>query len=160
MGNATPAGNSKLPDQQALQQDLQKFSLHNVPSPDGAVAHCGTQQTSEPRRATLAAVLPGSENASRSRNDALARGKGQYQVLLFALEDPKSCAHVMRVKLPNSQCSLLKEWAITSQPWKSIDQPTTSKNLLHTEFEKLKARVAVEMETHSIQSSLNADTEV
>ena len=86
--------------------------------------------------------------------------KGQYQVLLFALEDPKSCAHVMRVKLPNSQCSLLKEWAITSQPWKSIDQPTTSKNLLHTEFEKLKARVAVEMETHSIQSSLNADTEV
>jgi eukaryotic-like serine/threonine-protein kinase len=86
--------------------------------------------------------------------------KGQYQILLFALEDPQFCAHVMSVKLPNSQCSLLKEWAITSQSWQSLNQPATSKNLLNNEFEKLKPRIAAEMETHSIQSSLEADTEV
>jgi hypothetical protein len=81
--------------------------------------------------------------------------KGQYQVLLFALENPTTCAHVMTVKIHPSQCSLLKEWAITSQPWVSVGQPSTSKNLLQAEFEKLKPRIAAEMLTSSTSGLIN-----
>lgn len=71
--------------------------------------------------------------------------KGEYQVLLFALEDPQHCAHVITVQVHPAQCRLFREWAITSQTWTSIGSPTMSKSLLQTEFDKLKAKVAAEM---------------
>jgi serine/threonine-protein kinase len=85
--------------------------------------------------------------------------KGQYQILLFALEEPENCAHVITVKLPASQCSLLQQWAITSQSWVSVGQAAMSKNLLQTEFEKLKPKIVSEMETDSLAVSLKLSTD-
>lgn len=72
--------------------------------------------------------------------------KGQYYVLLFALENPEQCAHVIPVKLHSPQCLLLQEWAITSQHRPSIGQPDMSKNLLKEEFEKLKPQIENEFD--------------
>jgi serine/threonine-protein kinase len=81
--------------------------------------------------------------------------KGQYQVLLFALEDPECCAHVVTITLPPALCSQLQQWAITSLPHLSIGQPSMSKNLLQAEFEKLKTRIAAEMENSSLNTSFD-----
>lgn len=80
--------------------------------------------------------------------------KGEYQVLLFALEQPDSCAHAMTISVNQSQRLQLQEWSITSQAWRSIGQPTLSKNLLKTEFDKIKPRVTADMENDSSGSSL------
>ncbi len=79
--------------------------------------------------------------------------KGEYQVLLFALEQPETCSHAMTIAINQSQRLQLQEWAITSQSYRSVGQPTLSKNLLKTEFDKLKPRITTEMEKDSSGSS-------
>lgn len=81
--------------------------------------------------------------------------KGQYQVLLFALEDPENCAHVITITLPPALCSQLQQWAITSLPHLSIGHPSMSKELLQAEFEKLKVRITAEMESSSLNTSFD-----
>lgn len=75
--------------------------------------------------------------------------KGQYQVLLFALEDPSRCAHVITITIHPAQCSLLNQWAIVSQSSPSVGQPGMTKNLLQTEFEKLKPKIVEDLENSS-----------
>ena len=72
--------------------------------------------------------------------------KGEYQVLLFALEQPDECLHAMTIAINETQRLQLQEWAITSQSWRSIGQSTLSKNLLKAEFDKLKPGIAIELE--------------
>ncbi|PSB34349.1 serine/threonine protein kinase [Stenomitos frigidus] len=72
--------------------------------------------------------------------------KGEYQLLLFGLEQPDACVHAMTITINESQRLQLQEWAITSQSWRSIGQATLSKNLLKSEFDKLKPRITTEME--------------
>lgn len=81
--------------------------------------------------------------------------KKKYYVLFFALERPERCAHVMTVTIHPSQGLLLQEWAITSQSWLSVGQPTTTKNLLQGEFEKLKPKVIAEMESSLTNAPIN-----
>ncbi len=82
--------------------------------------------------------------------------RGEYQVLLFALEQPGACYHAITITINPSQRLQLQEWAVTSQSWKSIGQHALSKNLLKAEFDKLKPRVTAEMESGTGGSSLGA----
>lgn len=72
--------------------------------------------------------------------------KGQYQVLLFALENPTHCAHVMTISFPESQCSLLQRWAIESQTLRSVGEPNMSKTLLQAEFGKIKPKIEADLQ--------------
>lgn len=72
--------------------------------------------------------------------------KGEYQVLLFALEQPESCFHAMTIAINESQRLQLQEWAINSQSWRSVGSPTLGKNILKAEFDKLKLRITPELE--------------
>ncbi|MCY7276458.1 MAG: serine/threonine protein kinase [Phormidesmis sp. CAN_BIN44] len=65
----------------------------------------------------------------------------QYHVLFFAIEDPQHCAYVMPISLNDSQLSQLQTWTVDSQNWKSIGNPTLSKEVLKGEFDKLKPKV-------------------
>ncbi|MDX2240867.1 MAG: serine/threonine-protein kinase [Leptolyngbyaceae cyanobacterium bins.302] len=69
-----------------------------------------------------------------------------FQILLFALDKPHQCAHVINVPLHRSQCSMLEQWAIVAQSTPSVDSPTTSKNMLQAEFENHKPRIVEELE--------------
>ncbi len=71
---------------------------------------------------------------------------GQYQIMLFAVENPHQCAHIITVKIHESQCSGLKQWAIVAQTSPSVSSPSTSKNLLQAEFENLKPRIVSDLE--------------
>lgn len=75
--------------------------------------------------------------------------RGEYHIILFALEKPEACSHIIQVKIHPSQCSMLRQWAITSQSAPSLDQPNVTKNMLQAEFEKQKPRIIEDLQTQS-----------
>jgi serine/threonine-protein kinase len=81
--------------------------------------------------------------------------KGQYQILLFALENPHQCAHTITVSIHPSQRMLLKEWVITGQNWTSVGAPGMSKSVLSAELEKLKPKIVAELEKDSTDGSMS-----
>jgi serine/threonine-protein kinase len=72
--------------------------------------------------------------------------RGYYRLLLFAKEDPQRCAALMACTIAPTQCKQLKEWAITSQSYPSVGQPSVSKNALKQELEKLKPKILLKLE--------------
>jgi len=84
----------------------------------------------------------------------IARGLGEagtYQILLFALEDPRPCLHVLSATIAAAQRQKLYDWASASQSWQSYAGPQMSKQLLKREFDTLKLK---------IQGKLEASTDV
>ena len=74
---------------------------------------------------------------------------GRYMVLLFALEEPKRCNHVINVNIAPTQCQLLRQWSQTSESLLSVGSPKMSRDLLNTQFEKLKPQILIKLESTS-----------
>lgn len=72
--------------------------------------------------------------------------KGQYQLLFFPWENPHRCVHVMSSTISAFQGPLLKEWANSSQI-NTTDQAPLSKSVLRAEFEKLKPKILMKLES-------------
>jgi eukaryotic-like serine/threonine-protein kinase len=73
---------------------------------------------------------------------------GTYKLLLFALENPRRCAHVLTCNVSDPQRSLLQEWALTARSRPSIGAMTTSRDLLRNELQnKLKPKVLQKLES-------------
>ncbi|MBW4527011.1 MAG: serine/threonine protein kinase [Phormidium tanganyikae FI6-MK23] len=67
--------------------------------------------------------------------------KESFYILFFAVEDPHHCAYVMPVQPTTAQRSQLLEWMLASQTWASMGKAATSKDLLRSEFEKIKPKI-------------------
>ncbi|OKH40964.1 serine/threonine protein kinase [[Phormidium ambiguum] IAM M-71] len=80
---------------------------------------------------------------------------GRYLVLLFPLEEPKRCIHVLSVNIAPTQCQLLQQWAQTSQALISTGSPKMSKELLHNQFERIKPQMLMKLETSSSLGQLD-----
>ncbi|MHC5775135.1 serine/threonine protein kinase [Nostoc sp.] len=63
---------------------------------------------------------------------------GYYHLLLFALEDPNHCSHVTTLSLTANQRQQLIDCLDMSQQLNEIILPNQAKNILKTEYEKLK----------------------
>ncbi|MEH2381956.1 MAG: serine/threonine-protein kinase [Nostoc sp.] len=63
---------------------------------------------------------------------------GYYHLLLFALEDPNRCSHVTTLSLTANQRQQLIDCLDMSQKLNEIILPNQAKNILKTEYEKLK----------------------
>nr|WP_242040721.1 hypothetical protein [Coleofasciculus sp. FACHB-1120] len=72
---------------------------------------------------------------------------GIYRILFFALEEPHRCANMMTSTIAPVQRQMLQEWANTSQTLPSVAQPQMSKSLLKQEFEKLKPKILMKLES-------------
>ena len=67
---------------------------------------------------------------------------GAYKLLLFALENPNRCAHVLSCNISEPQRSLLQEWVLTARTRPSTGNMSTSRDLLRHELQtKLKPKV-------------------
>ncbi len=77
---------------------------------------------------------------------------GQYSLLFFSLEEPGRCADVMSIKVNMSQRHRLQDWVIGSDTIPGT-QPTTSKQLLQKEFEKLQPQILMKLEAGVPDSS-------
>jgi serine/threonine-protein kinase len=85
--------------------------------------------------------------------------KEQYYILFFALEDPQHCAYVMPLQTTAAQRSQLLDWLLTSRSRASTAPATTSKQLLKSEFEKLKPKIIQDL-TKGAQSHLSLNQRV
>ena len=76
-------------------------------------------------------------------------GKGDtYKLLLFSLENPRRCAHVLSCSVSDPQRSLLQEWALTARSRPSTGATATSRDLLRNELQtKLKPKVLQKLES-------------
>lgn len=73
---------------------------------------------------------------------------GYYKLLLFALEEPQRCGHVLTCNIASSQRLLLQEWSITARSQPSIGGANISKELLRAELnEKLKPKILRQLES-------------
>ncbi|PSN16583.1 serine/threonine protein kinase [filamentous cyanobacterium CCT1] len=73
---------------------------------------------------------------------------GVYKLLLFALENPRRCAHVLSCSVSDPQRSLLQDWVLTARSRPSTGAITTSRDLLRNELQtKLKAKVLQKLES-------------
>jgi eukaryotic-like serine/threonine-protein kinase len=73
---------------------------------------------------------------------------GTYKLLLFSLENPRRCLHVLNCNVSEPQRKLLQEWALTASHHPATGAVATSRDLLRSELQnKLKPRVLQKLES-------------
>ncbi|MBD2777447.1 serine/threonine-protein kinase [Iningainema tapete] len=70
---------------------------------------------------------------------------GFYRLLFFAREAPSHCIHVMLSSIAPAQRQRLQEWIKMSNTLASSGDPQFSKNLLKTEYEKIKPQILAKL---------------
>ncbi|MEH2191405.1 MAG: serine/threonine-protein kinase [Nostoc sp.] len=63
---------------------------------------------------------------------------GYYHLLFFSIEEPNRCSHVTTLSLTANQRQQIVDWLDMSQKSNELILPNQAKNLLRTEYEKLK----------------------
>jgi serine/threonine protein kinase len=86
----------------------------------------------------------------------LLKDTGSYKLLLFALESPSGCAHVLSCTIAGAQRGMLQEWALTAQTRPSMGSASISRDILRNEFKtKLKAKVLQKLEAIYVDTGSN-----
>ncbi len=73
---------------------------------------------------------------------------GYYHLLFFPLEEPTHCSHVTTLNLTAKQRQQLVDWLDMSQQSNELILPNQAKNILRTEYEKLKLDILQNLATH------------
>ncbi len=84
----------------------------------------------------------------------LLANKGYYMLLFFASEDPAEPSAVKTITVSPGQRHLFLEWLKLSKQALSTSQPSTSKQLLKAEFERIKPSIINKLELASRNSSV------
>ncbi|WP_257236048.1 serine/threonine protein kinase [Nostoc sp. 'Peltigera malacea cyanobiont' DB3992] len=84
-----------------------------------------------------------SQNIARSLAEV-----GYYHLLFFPLEEPTHCSHVTTLNLTAKQRQQLIDWLDISQQSNELILPSQAKNILKTEYEKLKLDILRNLATH------------
>ncbi len=71
---------------------------------------------------------------------------GYYHLLFFAREAPQSCAHIQLSTIAPAQRQQLQQWLTISNTLASSLNPQISKNLLKSEYEKIKPQILAKLE--------------
>jgi serine/threonine protein kinase len=86
----------------------------------------------------------------------LLKDTGTYKLLLFALESPGGCSHVLTCNIAGPQRGMLQEWALTAQTRPSVGAAHTSRDILRNEFKtKLKEKVLQKLESIYVDTGSN-----
>ncbi|MEH2010472.1 serine/threonine protein kinase [Nostoc sp.] len=83
------------------------------------------------------------ENIARSLAEV-----GYYHLLFFTLEDPNRCSHVTTLRLTANQRQQLVDCLDMSQQSNELILPNEAKNLLKTDYEKLKLDILEKLTVH------------
>ena len=77
----------------------------------------------------------------------LLQQTGYYRLLFFARETPNRCTHILLSSVASAQCQRLEEWIKISNTLVSSADPQTSKNLLKSEYQKIKPQILAKLES-------------
>lgn len=75
--------------------------------------------------------------------------KGYYHLLLFPLEEPHNCSHVITLTLTNSQRQQLTDWLTKSQDANEFISAKQAKVILKAEYERVKVKIMRKLTTES-----------
>lgn len=79
--------------------------------------------------------------------------QGLYRILVFALEAPETAEIILSSRIASPQCQKLLDWANHSQNIPSSN-PNVSKQALRQEFEKMKPKIILKLESYGQASSV------
>lgn len=88
-----------------------------------------------------------------AKNQEIARRlaqTGYYRLLLFSTKEPQRCAQVITVTLNPDECHMLQKWVKISQTSQPTARPSFSRDLLKTEFDKLKSQLLVKLDSNNL----------
>ncbi|MBD2496643.1 serine/threonine-protein kinase [Nostoc sp. FACHB-280] len=71
---------------------------------------------------------------------------GYYRLLFFAREAPSRCSHILLCSIATAQRKNLEQWAEESQISASSVDPQLSKNVLKSEYERIKPQILSKLE--------------
>jgi eukaryotic-like serine/threonine-protein kinase len=77
---------------------------------------------------------------------------GSYRLLFFARETPNRCSHVLLASIAPAQRQRLQQWVKTAKTLVSVADPQMSKNLLKSEYEKIKPHILAKLEATNTDS--------
>lgn len=81
---------------------------------------------------------------------------GSYKLLLFALENPRRCAHVLSCTIAEPQRTMMQEWVVTARSRPDLGAMITSRDLLRNEFKThLKPKVLQTLEAIYLDTGSN-----
>lgn len=104
----------------------------------------------------MVALLPRPKNSLGQEMATLLGDTGTYKLLLFALESPRGCAHVITCNVAEPQRRMLKEWVLTARTRPSLGAMATSRDLLRNEYKNtLKPRVRQRLESIYVDTGSN-----
>lgn len=72
---------------------------------------------------------------------------GYYRLLFFARETPSRCTHILLSSVASAQRQRLQEWVKISNTFMSSADPQISKNLLKSEYEKIKPQILAKLQS-------------
>lgn len=67
--------------------------------------------------------------------------KGKFRILLYALEQPQQCQHILSSVINGKYCDKLQQWANLSQVTPSVGDGKMAKAILKQESEKIKDKI-------------------
>lgn len=72
--------------------------------------------------------------------------KGKYRILLYALEQPQQCQHIVTSIISPKHREMLQQWANLSQVTRSVGELKMAKAILHKESEKIKDKILTKVQ--------------
>ncbi|MCC0177401.1 protein kinase [Waterburya agarophytonicola K14] len=88
-------------------------------------------------------------NKGQQITRALAE-EGKYRVLLYALNEPGQCQHILNSVISDRYCKMLGQWANISQVTKSVGDIKIAKSVLSQELEKLKDKIVTKVKKSNL----------
>ena len=76
--------------------------------------------------------------------------EGKYRVLLYTLDDPSQCQHILTSVISDRYQEMLSEWANLSEVTRSVGDLKTAKSVLKQELEKIKDKILTKVKKSSL----------
>lgn len=77
---------------------------------------------------------------------------GSYRILFFTLNKPEQCQHVASSNIEPKNSAMLQQWADSSQLIQTSGNLQLAKEVLRKEFEKLKPKILLKMESFTTKN--------
>ena len=88
-------------------------------------------------------------NKGQQITRALAR-EGNYRILLYALDKPQQCQHILKSTVNDRYRKMLSQWANLSEVTRSVGDLKMAKNVLKQELEKHKDKILTKVKKSSL----------
>lgn len=88
-------------------------------------------------------------NKGQQITRALAE-KGNYRILLYALDEPEQCQHILQSTVSDRYRKMLNQWANMSQVTRSVGELKMSKSILKQELEKHKDKILTKVKKSNL----------